>query len=141
MKYLLLIYSNPESWEHPVFERTPGFLALTDDERAEVVRGSEAAFGELVASGEFVGGTALAEPGRSRTVRTRDGSPVITDGPFGEAKEQLAGYIVVDCAGEERAAEIAAGFPDARFGVVEIRPVVDMTPDMSPDTTPDVTGP
>jgi hypothetical protein len=127
MKYLLLIYSNPRSWEHPMFQQTPEFLAMPDEERAELVRRTEAMHEELVASGELVGGTALGEPGRGRTVRIRDGRPVVTDGPYGEAKEQLAGYIVVDCSSEERAAEIAARFPDARFGAVEIRPVMDMT--------------
>jgi hypothetical protein len=125
MKYLLLIYSNPVNWEHPIFEQTPEFLALPDAERAELVRATEALREELVASGELVGGTALGAPVRSRTVRVRDGLPAVTDGPYVEAKEQLAGYLVVDCASEERAVEITARFADARFGAVEIRPVVD----------------
>ena len=55
------------------------------------------------ASGELVGGAALADPPNSRTVRVRDGVPAVTDGPFAEAKEQLAGYYVVDCESIERA--------------------------------------
>jgi hypothetical protein len=127
MKYLLLIYSNsPERWEHPIFLRTPEFQALPEDERAELVERAEALHREIVESGEFVVGTALADPTLTRTARPRDGVPAITDGPYVEAKEQLAGYFVIDCDSPERAAEIAAGFPDARFGAVEIRPVMDV---------------
>ncbi|HEX8768582.1 MAG TPA: YciI family protein, partial [Jatrophihabitans sp.] len=68
---------------------------------------------------------ALGDPAQSRTIRFRDGVPAATDGPFVDAKEQMAGYFIVDCATPERAAEIAARFPDARYGGVEIRPVVD----------------
>lgn len=125
MKYVLLIYSNPESWEHPMFLRNPDFLALPEEERAELTRQAEAMHQEIVESGEFVGGEALADPLTSRTVRVRDGVPAATDGPFIEAKEQLAGYIVVDCDSPERASEIAARIPDARFAAVEVRPMME----------------
>ncbi|MFI6515983.1 YciI family protein [Spirillospora sp. NPDC050679] len=125
MKYLLLIYSNPESWEHPMFRRDPGFLALARAEREEIVRAADAVFDEITESGELVGGVALADPATAATVRARGGAPVATDGPYPEAKEQLAGYFVLDCASAERAAEIAGRFPDARFGAVEIRPIMD----------------
>jgi hypothetical protein len=52
--------------------------------------------------------------------------PVTTDGPYVESKEQLAGYFVLDCESPERAASIAARFPDARFAAVEVRPIMDM---------------
>ncbi|MER7011968.1 YciI family protein [Saccharopolyspora sp. NPDC000359] len=124
MKYLLLIYSNPESWEHPMFPRTPDFLALPEEERAELTRQAEAMHQEIIESGEFVGGEALADPLTARTVRVRDGALAATDGPFIETKEQLAGYLVVDCDSLERASEIAAQIPDARFGAVEVRPMM-----------------
>jgi hypothetical protein len=63
---------------------------------------------ELTESGELVGTQALADPSNTKTVRVRDGVPAITDGPFAEAKEQLSGYLIVDCASPERATEIAA---------------------------------
>jgi hypothetical protein len=63
---------------------------------------------ELTESGELVGTQALADPSNTKTVRVRDGVPAITDGPFAEAKEQLGGYLIVDCASPERATEIAA---------------------------------
>jgi hypothetical protein len=127
VKYLLLIYSNPENWEHPMFLRNPEFLSMPEAERAELTRQTEALHREMTESGELVGGEALADPVNTRTVRVRDDVPAITDGPFIEAKEQLAGYVVVDCDSVERAVEIAAQFPDARFAAVEVRPIMDMS--------------
>jgi hypothetical protein len=127
MKYLLLIYSNPESWEHPMFLRTPEFLAMPGDERDALTRQAEALHKEITESGELVAGVALADPVNTKTMRVRDGVPATTDGPYLEAKEQLAGYFVVDCDSPERAAEIAGRFPDARFAAVEVRPIMDMS--------------
>lgn len=127
MKYLLLIYTNAENWEHPIFLRDPAFLALPRDERDALAAQAEELFTEITESGELVTGTALADPVTARTMRVRDGVPAATDGPYVEAKEQLAGYFVVDCDSPERAAEIAARFPDARFAAVEVRPIMDMS--------------
>ncbi|OLF15993.1 YciI family protein [Actinophytocola xanthii] len=125
MRYLLLIYTNAENWEHPIFLRDPRFLALPQAERDELVRQTEALHKEIMSSGELVADAALAAPAAARSVRTRDGAPVSTDGPYVEAKEQLAGFVMVDCETPERAAEIASRFPDARFSAVEVRPVMD----------------
>jgi hypothetical protein len=127
MKYLLLIYSNPENWEHPMFQQNPEFLALSQVDRDDLTRQSEELFKEISESGELIGGTALADGVNARTVRVRNAVPVATDGPYVEAKEQLAGYFVVDCDSLERATEIAARFPDARFAAVEVRPIMDMS--------------
>lgn len=67
---------------------------------------------ELNASGELIGGQALADASSTKTVRVRGGVPVITDGPLAEAKEQLGGYLIVDCDSVERATEIAARAED-----------------------------
>jgi hypothetical protein len=124
MRFLLLIYSNPQNWEHPMYLRNPAFLALPSDERAELAAQGEALRQEITESGELVAGVALADPVNTRTIRVRDGVPATTDGPYIEAKEQLAGYFVLDCDGPERAAEIAARFPDARFAAVEVHPIM-----------------
>jgi hypothetical protein len=79
---------------------------------------------ELTESGELVGGEALAPVEQARTVRVRDGVPAVTDGPFAEAKEQFAGYLTVDCESVERAVEIAARWPDAKWWAMEVRPVM-----------------
>ncbi|MEV1178676.1 YciI family protein [Nonomuraea sp. NPDC049784] len=125
MKYLLLIYSNPANWEHPLFLRDPRFLAMPAEERDELARRAEALRREITESGELVAAAALADPVNTRTVRVRGGVPATTDGPYLEAKEQLAGYLVVDCESPERAAEIAACVPDARFAAVEVHPIMD----------------
>jgi hypothetical protein len=66
----------------------------------------------------------LEEPSRSRRVRVGAEGIVATDGPFAESKEYLAGFFIVDCAGMERAIEIAARIPEAGDGLVEIRPIL-----------------
>ncbi|NVI88929.1 YciI family protein [Actinomadura sp. BRA 177] len=124
MKYLLLIYSNPENWEHPLFLRDPRFLAMPEHEREELTRQAESMHRETTESGELIIAAALADPLATKTVTVRDGVPAATDGPFLETKEQLAGYMVVDCDTPERAAEIAASVPDARFAAVEVHPIM-----------------
>jgi hypothetical protein len=80
---------------------------------------------ELNESGELVGGEALADASNAKTVRVRSGVPAVTDGPFAEAKEQLAGYLIVDCETTDRAVEIATRWPDARYFAMEVRPLMD----------------
>jgi hypothetical protein len=81
---------------------------------------------ELTETGELVSAEGLAEPAGAKTIRIQDGATAVTDGPFVEAKEHLAGYFVLDCASPERAVEIAARVPDAQFEAVELRPVMDL---------------
>lgn len=125
MKYMIMIYSNPVTWAHPTFLHQRE--QLTPAERAAQLEEFRALMTEIAQSRELVSTAALGDPVQSRTIRFRDGVPAATDGPFADAKEQMAGYFVVDCATPERAAEIAARFPDARSGAVEIRPVVDLS--------------
>ena len=80
---------------------------------------------KLVASGELVGFAALADPSQSRVVRVHASMPAVTDGPFLEAKEYLAGYYEVDCESIERAIELAAMMPESKYLGVEVRPVMD----------------
>jgi hypothetical protein len=114
VKYVLLIYQAPGAFD-----------ALPEEQRAALMTEFEAFNKELTASGEFVGGAALADPSSGRTVRVRDGLEATTDGPFAEAKEQLAGYYVVDCENIDRATEIATKDPAARLWAIEVRPVMD----------------
>jgi hypothetical protein len=113
---MLLIYDNAQSREMFL---GPGSEALM----AEV----NAVMKELTESGELVGGEALADPSNTKTVRVVDGVPAITDGPFVEAKEHLGGYLMVECETPERAAEIAARWPSARFSPLEVRPLMDQS--------------
>jgi hypothetical protein len=115
VKYMLLIYQNPEAWQE-----------LPEEERNAVMGEAGGIFQELAASGEAVGGDPLAPPSATKTVKVRGGVPAVTDGPFIEAKEQLVGYLTVDVKNEERALEIAARWPDARYWAMEVRPVLDI---------------
>lgn len=127
MKYMILIYGNPENWGHPAFSRTPEVLAAPAQQRDLLMAQFVGLMEEISGSGELIGTEALADPVNTKVVRVREGLPATTDGPYLEAKEQLAGYFVVDCDGPERAAEIASRFPNAMFSAVEVRPVMDMS--------------
>jgi hypothetical protein len=115
MKYLLIIHNNPALVE----TLPPAELEAMMDAHVPF----QAALRE---TGELVGFAALADPSQARVVRTpAGGAPVVTDGPYLEAKEHLAGFYVVDCATPERAAEIAGMMPEAAYGGVEVRAVMD----------------
>jgi hypothetical protein len=114
MKYMLLIYQNPASFE-----------ALSEEERNAVFGEVDAIMKELTESGEWVGGQGLADPSNTKTVKVRDGVPAVTDGPYLEAKEHLVGYCIFECESVERATEIATRWPDARYAAVEVRPLMD----------------
>ncbi|MFC4020842.1 YciI family protein [Micromonospora sp. GCM10011542] len=105
----------------------PGFVEeLTERERVALFGEVDEIMKELTESGELVGGQALADPSQTRTVRLAGGHPEVVDGPFMESKEQFAGYLTVDCDSPQRAAEIAARWPDVRYGgVLEVRPIMD----------------
>lgn len=120
MKYLLMIYSNPVTWN-----------TLSEQDRKTMMVEADTVMTELAESGEWVGGAALADPANSRSVRVRGGTPAVTDGPYLEAKEHLAGYCVIECESIERATEIAAGWPDARYTGLEIRPIMDTGGDLA----------
>jgi hypothetical protein len=114
VKYVVLIYSNPATWE-----------ALPEAERNRVLGIHNAMLRTLTATGELIRVDGLPDPMNTKTIRLRDGAPVVTDGPFSEAKEQLAGVWAIDCDSIERAIEIGA--PVAEYDVVEIRPLMDFS--------------
>ena len=118
MRYLILIYSNPASRE--IWE---GF---SDDQRAEGFRYYAALEEELAASGELIVSEALADRSLTKRVSVRDGQTLTSDGPFAEAKELLAGFFLLECASIDRAVEVAARMPEAEFGLVEVRPIMEL---------------
>lgn len=117
MKYMLLIYGNAQRWE-----------SFSPDDMGALVRETDAHNTALVRSGEMVGAYGVADQEQARLVRVADGAPVITDGPYIEAKEYLGSFTIVDCDTEERALEIAAANPFARHGQVEVRPLLHEAP-------------
>jgi hypothetical protein len=81
---------------------------------------------ELAEQGVFVSASPLHFVDRATSVRVRDGKRIVTDGPFAETREQLGGYFIVDTENLDQALEIAARIPGARWGTVEVRPMVDV---------------
>jgi hypothetical protein len=124
VRYLILVYGNPANWKHPMFLN---YVPLTADERKQMVDQAETLWSEIGESGELIVSGALDDPSTTRTIRGEDGVPVITDGPFAEAKEQLAGFFLVECESHERALAIAARYPDIRYCPIEVRPIMDLS--------------
>lgn len=77
---------------------------------------------ELSANGARITGDRLRPPSHATTVRVRAGRTLVSDGPFTEAKEWIAGFDLLDCASLDEAVGIAARHPMARFGSIELRP-------------------
>jgi hypothetical protein len=113
MKYMLLIYGNEELWS-----------SFPPETMQEVIAETEAQHAALAASGEFVGAYGVADQIQAKQVHLVDGSPVVTDGPYLEAKEYLGSFDIIDVESEARALEIAAAVPFARIGQVEVRPIL-----------------
>jgi hypothetical protein len=111
--YLLLINKNEAAWR-----------GLTDAER-EAVQARYAAYGRKMMDAGVLRGGAMLEPVETATtVRVRDGKRMVTDGPFAETAEQIAGVAIVELDDLDAALEWAAGHPDAEWASVEIRPIV-----------------
>jgi hypothetical protein len=119
VKYLILIYGNAESRQ--VFE------SLSRTQRSDGLRVYAALNEDLAASGEMIVTTALADPSLTKRVHVIEGRTQTTDGPFAEAKELLAGFYLVECESLERAVEHAARIPEAAYGLVEVRPTMDLS--------------
>ncbi len=111
MQFLLLIYEPEQRF-------VDGY---PQDELAEY-----GTFGQKHAAA-IKGGNALQPTGTAKTVRMRNNEAITTDGPFAETKEQLGGYYLVEANSPEEAAAIAAGIPAARYGSIEVRPVMVFT--------------
>ncbi len=123
MKYLILIYSNPQSralWE-----------TFSEEDRSAGWRAYAELDAELARSGELIVSEALADIALTKTVHVRDSVVSTTDGPFAETKEHLVGFYLVDCETLERAVEVAAKVPEADLDLVQVRPVMDLgAPDL-----------
>lgn len=123
MKYVILIHSNPDPWGHPTQRYTREGRALSEEQHEEMDRQFETLMREISASGEFVTAEALADPASSTLFGWSPEGHLVTDGPYAETKEQLAGFFIIDCDTRERAEHIAAVFAQPG-GVVELRPVM-----------------
>ncbi len=112
MKYLCLAY-----------EREEDLNALSRNEWEELRSDTLAYVEDLRRSGKLLEARPLQSARKASTVRVRNGEVSITDGPFAETKEQLGGYFLIEVADRKEAERIAAGWPSARIGMIEVRPV------------------
>ena len=120
MRYMFLIYSRETD--------TAGMSATDMDELKAAHR---AVMDETRAKGIFQGAEPLHPTATATTVRTNGGKPLVTDGPFAETKEQLAGYYILDCKDLDEAITWAARIPTAckgGAGCIEIRPIMALPP-------------
>ncbi|MFB9239468.1 YciI family protein [Plantactinospora siamensis] len=115
MKFLISMWINPAVLD-----------ALTEQEQAAIGEGHGRFMAALKESGEMITTQALSDPTQAAVVSVRNGQPVVTDGPFLEAKEHLGGFYLIDCENRERAIELAAQIPDAAIpGLgIEVRQVM-----------------
>ena len=123
MKYVILIHSNPQPWGHPTGDFLAEHQALPDDVRKQLESTFEQVMAELQTNGELVGGQALGDPAAARLYRWQDGAPLVSDGPYSEAKEHLAGFFLIDVESQARAEEIVAKFAGPGE-TVELRPTM-----------------
>ena len=109
MQYLALIYSDETFDDGPVEELLAEYQQFTD---------------RALAAGVMLGGNALELTNTATTVRMRAGELLLSDGPFAETKEQLGGYYLFECANLDEAISWAKQIPSARYGSIEVRPIM-----------------
>ena len=108
MDYMLLVYLD---------EMSP--LMQSDD----APKGCDGLAERLMESGHYVAGGILHPTTCATSLRVREGRNLVTDGPFAETREQLAGYLLLDARDLDEAISIASQHPVAKFGTIEIRPL------------------
>ena len=113
MKYMLLVYLDEN--------------ALNEAERADCYVKSAELAQEIHAKGQFLDASPLHPTATATSVRVRDGRKIVTDGPFAETREQLGGYYLIEGKDLDEAIRIAERIPGARWGTVEIRPVMEIS--------------
>ena len=112
MKYMLLVYLNED--------------VMNDEERAHCYVESAQLAQDLSSAGQYLDASPLHPVATATSVQMRDGKRLVTDGPFAETREQLGGYYLVEAHDLDEAIGIAERIPPARFGTVEIRPVLEI---------------
>ena len=112
MKFLFLIYH-----EEKVLDTMPA------KEMETLVDSALEYDGEIRRSGHYIVSSALQRARTARTIRVRGGKATVTDGPFAETKEQLGGFFLIEAKDMDEACAVAARFPPARLGIIEVRPV------------------
>jgi hypothetical protein len=113
MRYMLMIYRDEKEWE-----------AKSVQERGEVFQAAVAYSEARRAGGFYQGGEPLEPTSTATTVRIKGGKPIMTDGPFAETKEQLAGYTILEARNLDEALAFVAQHPLTKAGFsIEVRPI------------------
>ncbi len=135
MKYMILTYASQQDYD--AMAGKPGGTAWSPEDFAAMGAFMESFNKDLADSGELVETRALAAPVHTRRFHYRDGVPVVTDGPYAETQEVLAGYWTVECDSFDRACEIAARLDKcpappqvAGRAVADVRPIAESRHDM-----------
>jgi hypothetical protein len=115
MKYMLLIYDQEKIWG-----------TMPEAERGKVFAEYGSFTQAIEKSGHLVHGAPLQPTATATSVRVKDGKTVTTHGPFAETREQLGGYYLIEAKDLDEATAIAARIPSARFGTIEVRPVMNV---------------
>jgi hypothetical protein len=131
MKYMIMLYASQRDYDQ-MAGRPTDEPAWSAQDVAAMHAFMEAWNKELIESGEFVDARGLAAPVHTRRIHGLKDAPVVTDGPYPETQEVLAGYTIVECESFDRATEIAARITKSpnpggpgREGYVEVRPIVE----------------
>jgi hypothetical protein len=115
VKYMALLFGDQNAGPAP---GTPEFMKLMDEFRSATAAMADA--------GVLLDSSPLQPPQTATTIRVRDGETLLSDGPYAEIKEQLGGYYILECADLDSAVRYAATIPSARYGSVEVRPLMVM---------------
>jgi hypothetical protein len=116
MKYILLVHHDEAAFDGIGKETQQRMLA----ESVQLTH-------QLHASGQYLSASPLEPAASAAIVRVRDGKPFVTDGPFIETREQIAGYFLIHAKDLDDAIGIATRVPGARIGTVEVRPLIEIT--------------
>ncbi|WP_313319241.1 YciI family protein [Stenotrophomonas sp.] len=116
MKFMLLIYIDPELLQ-----------TLPDSDYDALMRGCLQHADALQAKGTLLMSQRLQSADKAQTLRSRHGQPRVTDGPFAETREILAGFNLIEAADAAQAMQIARQFPWAAYGSIEVRAVDDLS--------------
>ena len=132
MKYLILMYGSQQDYDAMAGNAGAGEPAWSATEFAAMGEFMESFGKDLAESGELADAQGLTAPVHTRRIRLREGAPVVTDGPYAETEEVLAGYWLVECDSFDRATEIAARLTKIpgpghlrERGVIDVRPIAD----------------
>jgi hypothetical protein len=113
MKYMLLVYLEEK--------------VLSESERQDCYVKSANLAQDLHSNGKYLDASPLHPIATATSIRLREGKRLVTDGPFAETREQLGGYYLVNAKDLDEAIGIAERIPAARFGTIEIRPVMEIS--------------